>query len=321
MKNRRFLALLVSLFVLLGWQISPAQMADSVQKKVVKKLEEIKPTDTKDFIYKIAAADKIEKLPDDLRLDIIYRIGHYEWDLVALRFEREKANPLVKVTQFRYSSTLDFYREWNNNKPDSYAAQQGQIAVKDFDRLLTLAYTLYKSDIKREETPREPCDDCPLSSLIRIPPMDFSTADGLIILNLKSVENNPQIFIKESGVLHTGDLKIRAASTFERVRAHLFWEVFNDALGKQNIFADLEKSKTEEIAISRLEEPQMINDYNDYFRQLLYILLLGETGTSKALPILETKAKTGGLEKDWDETLTRAARAMIGKIKARKTDN
>lgn len=79
----------------------------------------------------------------------------------------------------------------------------------------------------------------------------------------------------------------------------------------------MDKTKAEEIAVSRLEEPQMIDNCKDYYRQSLYVEILGELGTIKAVPILKKLSEGNSLEKDWDKYLKAHAEKAIEKIKGR----
>lgn len=84
------------------------------------------------------------------------------------------------------------------------------------------------------------------------------------------------------------------------------------------IFAAFDKAQAEEIAVSRLAAPQMIDNYKDYYRRALYVEMLGEIGTTKALPILKKLSEGNSLEKDWDEYLKEDASKAIEKIKIRE---
>jgi hypothetical protein len=60
-----------------------AQQPLSIEQQVLKRLKEIKPNDSKEHIYSIVAPSKPLRLPSSLRLDLVYKIGHYRWSLVC----------------------------------------------------------------------------------------------------------------------------------------------------------------------------------------------------------------------------------------------
>jgi len=80
----------VILLFLLCFHKITAQNSNSVRQEVINRLKKIKPPDSAKYIYKLTVPQKMPDLPENLRLDIIYKIGHYEFQYVALRFEREK---------------------------------------------------------------------------------------------------------------------------------------------------------------------------------------------------------------------------------------
>lgn len=297
----------ITLLLLLCFHTIIAQNSNSVRQEVINRLKKIKPPDTPKYIYKLTVPQKIPDLPENLRLDIIYKIGHYEFQYVALRFEREKGKDFVNVTRFIYGSALNFYKPYS--KGENYNAAEGKLTVKDFNDLLNLAYTLFQSNI--EKIARRNLGYGSGSATM-------SSGDGSIAINLSDKQNNAASIINETGTLHAGDLKDRISNGYEDLRVHLFWEVFYDYLEKNNIFADLEKAKAEEIAISRLKEPLLTINYRDYYRQALYVELLGEIGSEQSLPILKKLTENNGLEKDWDKYLNERAQKAIEKIRSRQ---
>jgi hypothetical protein len=324
MRNLKILIILFALFVLSSGQNVYAQNSRSeIRRETIKKLTALKPPNTKEYVYKLNVPQKTPVLPENLRLDFVYKIGHYEFQYVALRFEKEKNTDFVNVTRFIYGSALGFWREYSDYaKGDGYIAEQGKLAVADFDKLLNLAYLLHQSNIESEfinskKPPKRFADGLRRGYGVGSKTYTYSSADGSIIFNLLDAKNDFRPVIKESGTLIAGKLKERLSNGYQQIRTHLFWEVFHDYLEKNNIFAGLDKAKAEEIAVSRLEESPMSNDYHDYYRKSLYVEFLGELGTIKALPILKKLAEGNSLEKDWDKYLKARAEKAIEKIKGR----
>jgi hypothetical protein len=87
------------------------QQPVSLEQQVLKRLREIKPNNSKQYIYSIVAPPKPLRLPTSLRLDLVYKIGHYRWSLVAFRFERKEGEPFVNVSQVFFQSALPFWKE------------------------------------------------------------------------------------------------------------------------------------------------------------------------------------------------------------------
>ena len=317
-----FLVLLLALFVLPGGQNIFAQ--NSLRQEAIKKLSELKPPPKKNYIYKINVPRKPLLAPENLRLDIVYKIGHYDFQYIALRFEREKNADFVNATRFIYGSALGFYTEYSlkYSKGDAYVAERGKLPAADFDKLLRLAYLLYQSNIEEEFVEPKP----PKGSAGRFGrgygvgsvTSTYSSADGSIILSLLDAKKDFRPVIKDTGTLIAGNLENRVSNGYARLRTHLFWEIFHDYLEQNKIFTALDKTAAEEIAVSRLEEQPMSNDYHDYYRQSLYVEILGEFGTTKALPILKKLSEGNSLEKDWDKYLKEDAAKAIEKIKGRE---
>lgn len=318
----------VILLYLFTFQISFAQNTETVRQEVLNRLKKLKPANPKNYVYKLAVPRKTPALPKNLRLDIVYKIGHYDFQYIALRFEMEKSEGFVRVTRFVYGSALNFWKKYSEySKGDAYSATEGKLAVKDFNDLLNLAYTLYQSNIEKKYLESKMVKPKTKSgrragsgsgSGLEGTSRTGSSGDGSIIINLSDQQNISASIINETGTLHADNLKNRISNGFEDLRIHLFWEVFHDYFEKNNIFADLEHEKAEEIAISRLEEPQFNKNYTDYYRQSLYVEILGAIGTAKALPILKKLVKQNGLEKDWDKYLSEDTQKAIEKINSRE---
>lgn len=324
MKTYKLLTLVFGIIVLFNGQSILAQKESTIRKQVIQKLSEIKPPDDKKYIYKIVVPNKIEELPSNLRLDISYKIGHYEFQNVALRFEREKSQPFIKATKFAYGSSLAFLKKYA--KPDFYISQQGKISVEDFDKLLKKAYTLYNSNIEKEYVVEKPAKTNKKGGVSAgygvgggSSSHSFSSSDGRIILNLINTSNLLKPIIQENGTLHADKLKDRITNGYEDLRVHLFWEVFYDYLENNQILNEIDKLIAEEIAISRLEESQTISNYTEYFRLSAYIKVLGNIGTTKAIPALEKIAKSNMLEEDWNKYLKEDALEAIRTIKLIRT--
>lgn len=91
---------------------TPSSLPRAVREEVAARLDQIKPKDTEDFVYRIKVADPSEELPGDLRLDLVYKIGHYRWSLIALRFERREGRTEVDVSEVRYGSAFAFLKDF-----------------------------------------------------------------------------------------------------------------------------------------------------------------------------------------------------------------
>lgn len=309
MKFHKFSRLVFAIIVISCGQNLFAQNESSIRQEVIKQVAELKPQNTKKLRYKVVVPQKIQVLPDDLRLDLSYKIGHYEFQYVTLRFERDRTEPFVRVTKFSYGSALDFYKQYA--KPDSYIVEQGKISNEVFDKLLTSATLLYQSSI--EEECINPQTGCPGGSATR----SWSSGNGAIIFNLADTKNPTKSIIIESGTLHAGGVKDQISNGYDDLRVHLFWQVFYDYLNKNPIFHQLDVATAEEIAISRLKEPQTITNYTDYFRLSAYIHILGNIGTSNAIAVLKKIAGKNSLEDDWSKYLSRNALEAVNKIETR----
>lgn len=281
-----------------------ALQAKSVNRQVAQRLKSIKPKNTKLWVYQVRVPLRPLELPSSLRMDLVYKIGHYSWDLVALRFERHNGSPYVDISQVVFSSAFPFIKV-DMNVTDSYSVRHGKLSVKDFDRLLTLAYTLYRSDIEAEYV------GSPGKSYGSV---TGSSGDGTILLQLAKVPPEPRSIIRESGTLHVGNLANRVEGGYESVRVHLFWEVFYEYLKTHSILNDMEREQAVDLLIERLKEPPMADDYRDFFRQTLYVETLGELGSARAIQALREAAENSKLEEDWKTFLKRDVSEAIERI-------
>jgi hypothetical protein len=315
----------VVLWLLFGWHTAPAQNVNPARQEVLSRLKNLKPLNKKNYVYKIIVPNKTQNLPENLRLDIVYKIGHYEFKYVALRFEKLKDEDFVNVTQFVYGSALPFWKEYS--KGEIYGATQGKLAVSEFNRLMNLAFILYQSNIEKEyvepkilktKTRGGRLSGIGSGSGVSGSSITMSSGDGRIAIRLANNQANSVPIINQTGTLHAGELKERISNGYEDLRVHLFWEVFYDYFEKNNIFAKLDNTKAEEIAISRLKESPFNKSYTDYYRQALYVKILGEIGTVNSLPILKKLTENNGLEKDWNKYLSEDALQVIEKIKLRE---
>jgi hypothetical protein len=292
----------------IGYPTATAQRSVSNRNEVVKKLKTIKPLDTRNYVYRILVRQKLERLPDSVRLDLVYKIGHYQWDVVALRFEQKKGEAFVSVNQILHGSAFPFWKEAAHIE-DSSSVKHGQLRVQEFQRLLAIANALYHADIKEKYIG---------------PPSQMSygrafgsSGDGTILLQLAAMSRDTPLIIRESGTLHTGDLRQRVLSGYENVRVHLFWEVFYDYLKSHKFLTDMPADEAVNLLVSRLAEPPLVDGYRDYFRQSLYVEVLGEMGSIKTVPALESAAQNSKLEKSWKESLDQDISEAIEKIGAR----
>lgn len=287
-----------------------------VDQKVLKKLKEIKPDDTDKISYKVEAGSNNLADHQDLRLDLVFKIGHYEWDIVALRFERKKGHVDVDVTKISFGSSLAFYRE--HAKPDRHIIAKTTIPVSEFDELLEIAARLYNSKIEKKEAidcielekGHVTCSSSGYS-------ISSSSGDGSIILRIQDPTRNNTI-LSESGKLHSGNLAKRSVSGIEYVRVHLFWEVFYEHLEKNAQFRGLPETDAETMIINRVKEDPFANDYRDYFRRRLYVSVLERIGTAKSVPSLKKLSKDG-LDEDWKKNLQRDIDAAIKNIESRSS--
>jgi hypothetical protein len=280
-----------------------SQSQKQIDQTVLRKLQEIKPKNTRTVQYRIVVPKKIIKLPQDMQLNIVYKLGHYKWELVALRFESKSNSDLVTVSKMLHSSAFPFYREMVPGK-DEYKVQTGTLSKKEFNRLVLTAIKFYNSNIIRRPESFIGCS---------------SSGDGLVVFNLFDRTNEPKLFLKSDkgdGSL-VGGISERTECGFEEVIDTLFCEVFYDYLKDKQIFVDLEKEQAESLLTARSLEPPITDNYRDYFRQALLFELLGEFGSEKAIPVLEKIVKESKLEDEWKKNLVWDLEDATLKIKAR----
>ena len=283
-----------------------AQQPASIEQQVLKRLKEIKPKDSKEHVYRIVAPSKPLILPATLQLDLVYKIGHYRWSLVAFRFERKKGEPFVDVSQVFFRSALPFWRE-AIKITDSYGVRHGRLRVQEFDDLISLAYGLYKADIKSKYI--GPANQFSGS-------IAGSSGDGDILVGLIDTASTPRIIIRESGTLAVGDLSKRVIGGFDYVRLHLFWEVFHTHFQNHPLTEEVGRDAAK-LLISRLNEPPISDDYRDFFRLSLYVRVLAELGEPEAIPTLNNLGHKSGLKGNWSEYLKEEIGEAIKKIKTK----
>jgi hypothetical protein len=285
-----------------------AQQPVSIERHVLKRLNEIKPNDTKDRVYRIVAPSKPVILPASLQLDLVYKIGHYRWSLVAFRFERKEGEPFVNVSQVFFQSALPFWKE-RVSITDSHGVKRGKLRLQEFDDLLSLAYALYKADITSKYI--GPANQLGGS-------IAGSSGDGDILAELIDTSSTPRMIIRESGTLAAGDLAERVVGGFDYVRLHLFWEVFHTYFRDHPLSEELAGRDATKLLISRLNDPPISVDYRDYFRLSLYVHLLAELAEPEAIPTLISIGENARLKDTWSEQLKEEIGVAIAKIKARK---
>lgn len=284
-----------------------AQQPVSIEQQVLKRLKEIKPNDSKQHVYSIVAPSKPLELPTSLRLDLVYKIGHYRWGLVAFRFERKEGEPFVNVSQVFFQSALPFWKE-RVAITDSHGVRRGKLRLQEFDDLLSLAYALYKADIKSKYI--GPANQLGGS-------IAGSSGDGDILAELIDTTSTPRMIIKESGNLAAGDLVERVVGGFDHVRLHLFWEVFHTYFRDHPLTEEIAGSNATKLLISRLNDPPLSVDYRDYFRLSLYVHVLAELAEPEAIPTLTSIGENARLKDTWKEQLKEEIGVAITKIKAR----
>jgi hypothetical protein len=309
---RFVLATLCALFTVIS---ATAQDFSSIRQKVIRDLSALKPKNSQDYRFKVIVPTKPRGLPENIRLDLVYKIGHYDFEYVALRFERRSDDKCVNVTYFSYGSALDFWKEWSE-KGTTYTAKQAVMPVEEFDKLMMLAVTYFDSEISSTPIIRSTRGKGGSWSYRTTFSMSYSSSDGHILVNTNEAEKWSKPIIEGNGSL-VANVKSRALNGYNYIRPNLFWNVFHDYLEKNNIFRALQTEEAERIAIARLAEPNLSTDYGDYYRQSAFVEFLGANGTRDSLPILEKVSKQNGLEKDWDKYLFDDAQAAIAKIKSR----
>jgi hypothetical protein len=200
----------------------------------------------------------------------VYKLGHYRWSLVALRFDRKEGAPFVDVSQVLFQSALPFWKEATDVK-DFYWVKRDRLKVQEFDDLLSLAYALYKADIESKYI--GPANR--LSGSIK-----GSSGDGDILVELLDTTSAPRALIRDSGSLAVGDLSERVTGGFDYVRSHLFWEVFHNHSQNHPLTEEVVGPNAAKLLIPRLTEPPISDGYRDYFRLSLYVHVLAELDVS-----------------------------------------
>lgn len=293
-----FALLCLPLFCLCGF----AQSRAEIDRVVYEKLHQIKPKNTRDAKYSIVLPKSEAQLPADLRLDIVYKIGHYQWELGTLRFERSSNDETVAITKLTHSSAFDFYRQWSLGE-DKSAVLRATMPKADFGRLLRTALRFYEADIVRKPMELMGCG---------------SSGDGTFIFSLAGTvagRNGESLSKKGNGQI-VGDILHRTECGYDEVRDTLFWEVFDDYLKANVLFVELEQYLVEGLLIARLTDEPISDNYLDYFRRLLLVHLLGAFGTTKSIPALE-RASESNLEDTWKKHLREDAEDSTRKIQAR----
>ena len=143
-------------FVMAASCVCHAQSWSSMRSDIVKELTALKPKNTPRYVYHVRVPMRPRAIPANVRVDIVYKDGHYDFEYVALRFERLEGEPQVKISYFSYGSALAFWREYSKSKKDIYSAKQGAMPVAEFDRLLTRAFAYYDSEIAETYVPPKP---------------------------------------------------------------------------------------------------------------------------------------------------------------------
>jgi hypothetical protein len=270
-----------------------AQTPLTVRQEVVATLRKIKPPNTKHWRYAVKVPQMPRRVPDDLRIDLVFKDGHYAFEYVALRFEKRAGDPNVNVSFFSYGSALAFWKEIDE-KPDTRIAKRGTISVEQFDRLATLAFLYYDSDIISTYVPQTNGTGEGIATL--------SSGDGTVIIGVDSGSGFSKPLIRASGSLVGNDLRSRMDNDYDVIRPQLFWKVFHDRMEDLTL-SDLEPSAAEGAALDRLREPALTSDYKDYFRRALFVQILGEFGSKASLPFIRKLRESSDLEPDWHALL------------------
>ena len=307
----------ISLLVMLStWVACHGQTWSAIRRDIVKELTALKPRNTSRYIYDVRVPVRPRALPADVRVDLVYKDGHYEFEYVALRLERREGDPLVKVTHFSYGSALGFWREYSKSKKDTYTANHGTMPVAEFDRLLTRAVAYYDSDIAKTYVPARPYKR---NGVWHYPGMSgdsrsWSSGDGSLVFAVSSGSN---LLIQGDASLY-GDLKSRMENGYEEIRANLSWKLFHDRVTSSVVLRQIPATEIESLAIARLTEPRFSNTYRDYFGMAVFVELLGEFGTENSLETLRRLSFDSGLEPDWHEHIQSDVSGAVKKISSRK---
>ena len=311
----------IILLLVFDSEVSGQQFA-KVRAEVTNRLLKLKPKSTSRIKYELIVPAKPRKLPENLTLDVVYKEGHYDFEYVVLRFEREQTQPFVKVTRFKYGSALRFWVKHSKkySQGDRYIAERGQIAKREFDELLARSVLYFDSQINRIDKPRTYYDKRTKTwhgSGIEGSSLTVTSGDGSVTLRLCNSMSLADPILQGSGSL-VGSVEARKDNGYDFLRENVFWEVYDDHLIISNIFSPIDDKEAEAIIIGRLSEPNMSNDYHDYYRQTALVEILGEIGTLKLIDPLNKVISNNGLEPDWNRYAAMAANEAIRKIYSRK---
>lgn len=279
-----------------------AQSRAEIDRVVYEKLQQIKPKNTREAKYSIVLPKSEAKLPADHQLDIVYKIGHYQWELGALRFERSSNDEMVAITKLTHSSAFGFYREWSPGE-DKSAVLRATMPKADFGWLLRTALRFYEADIVRKPLDMMGCS---------------SSGDGTFMFNLAGTgenKNRGPLSKKGNGRI-VGDILHRAECGYDEVRDTLFWEVFDNYLKANVLFVEMEQYRVEDLLLDRMNDQPIADNYLDYFRRSLLVHILGDVGTERSLPALQ-HAGDANLDDSWKKHLREDAENSSRKIRAR----
>ena len=294
-----------------------AQTWSAIRRDIVKELTALKPKNTARYVYDVRVPVRPRTIPGNVRVDLVYKDGHYDFQYVALRFERREGEPLVKISYFSYGSALAFWQEYSKSKKDTYSAKHGTMPVAEFDRLLIRAVAYYDSDIAKTYVPARPYKR---KGVWYYPGMSgdsrsWSSGDGSLQF---AVSSGPKLLIKGDASLYGADLKSRMENGYEEIRANLFWKLFHDRVTSSVALRPIPATEIEAIAIARLTEPLFSNTYRDYYGLAVFVELLGEFGTESSLETLRRLSFDSGLELDWHEHIQSDVSGAVKKISSRK---
>jgi hypothetical protein len=305
-------------FVMAASWVCHAQSWSSVRSDIVKELTALKPKNTSRYVYDVRVPIRPRAIPANVRVDIVYKDGHYDFEYVALRFERLEGEPQVKISYFSYGSALAFWREYSKSKKDTYIAKLGTMPVAEFDRLLTRAFAYYDSEIAETYVPPKPVKrngKWYLGGGMSGSSRSWSSGDGSVVVAVSSGKDS---IIRADASLYGDDLKSRMDNGYEEIRATLFWKLFHDRVTTSVLLREIPKANIENLAIARLNEPPQANTYRDYFGQAVFVELLGEFGTAKSLETLKRVSFDSGLDPDWHEHIQRDVSDAVKKISSRR---
>jgi hypothetical protein len=279
-----------------------AQSRSEIDRLVYQRLREIKPKNTRTAKYSILMPKAGSPLPENLDLNIVYKIGHYAWEIGALRFGLSSKEDTVAITKLTHNSVLPFYREWTDRK-EEFHVQRATIPKADFYRLLVTALMFYDADIARTPVEFMGCG---------------SSGDGTLMFEVSGsfVGKDRDRWTRQGNGNIVGDITGRTKCGYDEVRDTLFWEVFDEYLKANVTFTNAERSEVEDLLIARLSDNPIADNYKDYFRRSLLVDLLGEFGTSKSIPALE-RAGEAKLEGNWQKYLREDVENSTRKIQQR----